>query len=93
MYNENGYFPETIIFTTKNNEFGIRSKGATTFYDAIDFSDAYNIKVKKDNLWGYFKTSELKYKKLAPFVYNLARFELANGKKGYIDLKGTEYFN
>jgi hypothetical protein len=89
-YDENFFFPETLIIETKDNKIGVRTNCLTTYYDDVDFSNPLCIKVRKKNLWGYENT-EIKYKKLNKFVYNLARFELENGQKGFIDKKGNEY--
>ncbi|WP_300674607.1 hypothetical protein [Soonwooa sp.] len=34
-----------------------------------------------------------KYKSLDPYIENLARFEYPNGKKGWVDRKGIEYYD
>lgn len=89
-YDENFFFPETLIIETKDNKIGIRSNNSTKYYDEIKLTDTFEIKVRKNNLWGYINT-EIKYKRLNDFVYNLASFELENGKKGFIDNEGNEY--
>ncbi len=89
-YDENFFYPETVIIETNDNKIGIRSNNLTEYYDEIDFSNPFAIKVKKNNLWGY-RNTKIKYKKLNKFVYALASFELENGKKGFIDHNGNEY--
>lgn len=89
-YDENFFYPETLIIETNDNKIGIRSNNLIEYYDEIDFSNPFAIKVRKNNLWGY-RNTELKYKELTKFVYGLASFKLENGEKGFIDRKGNEY--
>ena len=91
-FNENFYFPETIIIAYMDSSYGIRKNQKTFLFDAVDFSNT-PIKVKCNGLFGYFETTEIKYKKLDTFTYNLAPFELDDGKKGYVDNFGNEYFD
>ncbi|QHI37036.1 hypothetical protein IMCC3317_24140 [Kordia antarctica] len=52
------------------------------------------IRFKKDNLYGYFKIhTKGRYIKLDHFQGFFARFELPNGKKGWLDRNGKEYLN
>ncbi len=90
-YDENFFFPETLIIETTDNRVGLRENGKTKFYDTIDCSNLYSVKVEKNNLFGYYNITKLKYAKLNAYVFNLASFELKNGKKGYIDIEGNEY--
>ncbi|MGK6342365.1 hypothetical protein ACMGDK_09010 [Chryseobacterium sp. DT-3] len=51
--------------------------------------------LKKNRLVTFYPNigSEPKYKKLEPYVGNFARFETPEGKKGWVDIKGKEYFD
>lgn len=95
-YDENVWRPETLIIETYDNKIGIRINNVTEFYDDIEILNPYQIKVKKNNLWGYniwnSKNIKIKYKKINKFVYCLASFELENGEKGFVDTYGNEYF-
>jgi len=91
-YDENFYYPETIIIE-QNNKIIIRDNKSTEFYDEIDLSNPFRLKIKKNGLFGYYGiTKENKYKKLEQYVFNLAHFELENGKCGFIDNNGNEYY-
>ena len=90
-FNENFYYPETIIIAYKNS-YGIRKDNKTFIFDSIDISDTAHIKVICNGLFGYFEITEIKYKQLGAYNYNLAPFELDNGKTGYIDVLGNEYY-
>lgn len=90
-FDSNFYFPETIIIVYENS-FGIRKNKKTFVFNTVDISNQDYIKVKCNNQYGYFETTEIKYKKLDAFIYNLAPFELDDGRKGYIDNLGIEYF-
>ncbi len=91
-YDENSFFPETLLIETKDGEKGVKANGETTeYYDEIKVTNFIHVKVKKNNLWGYYNTTDIKYKKLDKYIFNLASFELQNGKKGFIDSSGNEY--
>ncbi|GHC59276.1 hypothetical protein [Ulvibacter litoralis] len=91
-YDDNFYFPETLIIESKNKKFGIKTSNKTEFYEEIDYDNPFKLKIKKNGLWGYLNITKIKYKTLNNFVFNLASFELENGQKGYIDTNGKEYF-
>lgn len=49
---------------------------------------------EKNNLYGYFPYNNIaKYLFLNQLIGNYARFELPNGKKGWLDVEGKEYFD
>ena len=51
-------------------------------------------KISKNNLFTYYPlVKEIKYKKLENFIENFARFELPNGKKGWLSKDGKEYYD
>jgi hypothetical protein len=51
-------------------------------------------KMKKNNLFKLFPLhKEFRYKKLEDFQGNFARFELPNGKKGWLSKEGEEYLD
>ena len=53
-----------------------------------------NIRFKENNLYGYYKIhSKARFKKLEAFQGFFARFELPNGKKGWLDRNGKEYLD
>jgi hypothetical protein len=50
--------------------------------------------IEKDGLCTLYPImKKIKYKKLESFQKNFARFELPNGQKGWLDLKGNEYLD
>jgi len=87
--------PTCLIFE-KDNAFGIIDKDNTSLYDTVAVSETIFrkiLKVGKSGLYNYYHiSSEVKYKRLDDFVFNLAYFELENGKRGYVDLEGNEYY-
>ena len=84
--------PRQIVFI-KNNKYGIFGVNETAIYDQITFSGGL-LKIELNGLYGYYSINEEpKYKELGGFNYYLARFELPNGRKGYIDSNGNEYFD
>lgn len=83
--------PETIIFK-KNNSFGIWGK-TKAIYDEIKIVK-FITKIKKNNLYSYYEIHKNpKYKILEDFIGAFARFELTNGKRGYLTGNGHEYFD
>ncbi len=88
----NGKFIHTFI---KNSN--------TMLYDKLTIVDAWagHFLLKKDALFGYYFRDDnrmipLKYKLPLVFDFNeygLARFELSDGRKGYVDKKGNEYYD
>lgn len=62
--------------------------------DAIEVISAQNYLIQKNGLCTFYPImKEIKYKKLEPFQGNFARFELPNGQKGWLDLRGNEYLD
>jgi len=66
------------------------SRESQARYDEMDFvgDDIY---VRRGVLWGCADKTAVKYRKLSPFVGRLARFELPDGRRGYVTDKGVEY--
>ncbi len=93
FYTENDDFVNIDLFIeTNDNKKGLRGGGHTLYFDEIDTTNLRAVKVKRNGLYGYFGVTKTKYKKLENYKYNLAKFELPNGQKGYIDYEGNEYF-
>lgn len=89
-YDENFYFPSYLILDF-GDKFAIKDGDSIKYFDSIDLKNPFNLKVKKNNLVGYYNTTKIKYKSLENFEYNLAKFEDKHGNIGYIDLDGNEY--
>lgn len=83
--------PDSVIFK-KNNRYGIWKKTEAVF-DEIKIVHLLT-KIKKDNLYSYYQINKTpKYNKLGEFIGAFSRFELANGKKGYLTGNGYEYID
>ncbi|WP_268846942.1 hypothetical protein [Flavobacterium aestivum] len=91
IFDDIKYYPHTVIIE-KDNLFGILKNGNITFYDNISVKN-FIIKLEKDHHFGYFGITKIKYKVLEKYRFNLARFTLDNGKSGYIDEIGNEYYD
>ena len=74
------------------------------YYELVNFGDYQNLqnieykfsfyKMKRNNLYNLFPLQkDFKYKSLEDFKFGFARFELPNGKKGWLSLDGTEYLD
>lgn len=56
------------------------------------FGYYHPIKFKENKLYGYYPLNKnAKYQKLEKFDYYFAKFELPNGKSGWLDIYGNEY--
>jgi hypothetical protein len=66
----------------------------TLFEGEIEAFGYYHpIRFKENNLYGYYpQNKKAKYVKLEKFNFFYAEFELPNGKKGWLDIYGNEYF-
>ncbi|MBC9798461.1 hypothetical protein [Sinomicrobium weinanense] len=64
-------------------------------YDSIVFKDYLTpLKLKKNGLYTWYLGDEKpKYKSLSSFDHHFSRFELPDGRKGWIDLNGNEYID
>ena len=91
VFNATKVFPQAII-VEKDNRKGILYQGELTFFDEIIYDNGI-FKVKQNGLFGYYKITQPKYKELNGFSFGLAQFKLENGKSGYIDNNGKEYYD
>lgn len=90
-YDENFDFPTHIILET-GNEFAIRNGATVTYFDSIDLNNPFAVKVKRGDFIGLYNITEVKYKNIQDFEYNLAKFEDKYGKTGYLDYEGNAYY-
>lgn len=88
-YDENFYFPSTVIIEYED-KLGITTDNGIKYFDDIKIEND-NIKTKKNNKWGYFEISDCIFDRLDEFNYNLAYFEQGD-KKGYLDFQGNLYY-
>lgn len=98
---------ETVWFLKDDGTFGMDFLGhfiKSDFDSEQHFTNYQNLqsvsykypyyKIKKGNLYQFFPIQkEFRYKKLDDFQGNFARFELPDGQKGWLDLKGKEYLD
>lgn len=63
------------------------------FQEIETFGYNHPLRFKKDGLYGYFPMNQTaKYKSLEQYNQHFAAFEYPDGRKGWIDLEGKEYF-
>ena len=62
-----------------------------TLYDNITNAKGLLL-LKKNNLVGYYRLTDIKYLSLEPFDNYLAKFKLPDGREGYVDIGGHEYY-
>ena len=61
--------------------------------DLESFGYNHPIKFKVGNLFGYYPQNKTaKYKNIDKFNFHFAKFELENGKTGWLDIYGNEYY-
>lgn len=90
--------PDYIIVKS-NDKFGIWDLEEEKYilpveYNIIKSYESY-IYIQKDGLATFYPNigKKPKYKKLEPYTGYFARFETPDGKKGWVDRKGKEYFD
>ena len=89
-----GFLGNIVVKRTKKRvEYSLKRSKDKKLYDALVFEEDLKIRLKYHDLLGYYNLTKIKYKSIGKFDKNLARFELPNGKKGYVDLKGVEYYD
>ena len=98
-YDENDFvfnmiktFPYAVI-VEKGTKKGILCNGNLSFYDEIFETNNWVTKVRIDNKVGFYNLTEIKYLELGEYNFGLARFKQQNGKKGYVDMNGKEYYD
>lgn len=92
VFNLTKTFPFAAIIE-KENQKGILNNGKVAFYDEILSTNNWIFKIKIKNKIGYYEITETKYTELDNFIFGLAKFKLENGKTGYVDIKGKEYYD
>ena len=99
---DNGTFGMSYLgkFLEKNENYrkSLESIEFNNFdnYQNLQFIEYKNsfYKIKKNNLYMlYSLQKDFRYKKLESFNGNFARFELPDGRKGWLDLEGREYID
>ncbi len=90
------------VYEKEEFNYIFRESTHKVLYDGLKEEDVSgNVLLRKSGLLGYYlkkenRFIEPKYKSLQPYnlTYGLlARFELPDGRKGYVDLKGNEYYD
>ena len=89
-----GFLGRIVVKHAKESvEYSLKKSKDKKLYDALVFEEDAKIRLRQGSLWGYHNLSKIKYKSIGKYDGSLARFELPNGKKGYVDLKGVEYYD
>ncbi len=79
-----------ILLVKKGRQYQVY--GDDVWFDSYSLKDG-QLFLKKDKLYGIYERTLIKYSQLEPYVFGLARFELPDGRAGYVDLNGVEYFD
>ena len=92
MFNFTKTFPNAVIIE-KGDKKGILFDGELNFFDEIISTKKWILKVSLNKKIGYYKITPIKYAELNDFIFGLAKFKLENGKTGYVDIDGKEYYD
>jgi hypothetical protein len=84
---------ESIRIVEKDGRKGIWFQGSLDWYDEVFFRKGFLFRVEKNGLVGFYKITPIHYKTIEDFDLGLARFTMKDGKTGYVDMKGNEYFD
>jgi len=84
---------ESIRIVEKEDRKGIWFQGSLEWFDEVFFRQGFRFRVEKNGLVGFYKITPIHYKTIEDFDLGLARFTMMNGKTGYVDMKGNEYFD
>ena len=91
IFNATKVFPKALIIE-KDGKKAIFYNNELSFFDEIIYDNGI-FKIKKNGLFGYYKITHPKYIQLNGFSFGLAKFKLENGKTGFIDNDGNEYYD
>ena len=92
--NKYGFFGDiTVVRKKKKILYNFKKSKDNKRYDILEFKAKNRILLGREGMLGYHKLTPVKYKVLNDFEENLARFELPDGRKGYIDTEGNEYYD
>ena len=83
--------PRTIYYKSGGKYYFLKDSDHAA-YDQVEY-DMGRLLVKQNNLIGIYGFLPVKYVDLGAFNYRLARFELPDGRTGYVDDTGKEYFD
>lgn len=89
-YDENFNYPVYLILDFIDT-FGIKKGDVIEYFDSVVLKNDFTLKVHIKDSCGYYGITDIIYKNLGDFEYNLASFTDQNGKTGYVDLLGNEY--
>lgn len=93
------YLSTSYIILKKNGKYGVwnfMDEKQTLPYKYAKITSYYNyILLEKKGLKTFYPNigKTPKYKNIEPYIANFARFEYPNGKKGWVDRSGKEYFD
>jgi len=91
IFNYTKVFPYAIIIQ-KGKQQGVLFENNLKYYDEVTY-DSGLLKVKIDNQIGYYEITDVKYKELEGFIFGLAKFKTFDGRTGYVDSNGNEYYD
>lgn len=93
--NKYGFLGEIAEIYKKNkpSKYYLKKSKNKKLYEKMEVVDENYLLLKRNGLYGYYKRTKIIYKSLGKYVDDLARFELPDERKGYVDTEGNEYFD
>lgn len=94
-----GKLDPDFVILKGDKRYGVWSLLEEKYILPLDFDKIQNfvsyLYLEKNGLFTFYPNigTEPKYKKLDPYIGAFARFETSDGKKGWVDRKGKEYFD
>ena len=89
------------VYTNEKFIYNFTKSKHEILYDGMQVGYGGNVSLFKNGLCGYYFREDnrmiaIKYKSFQSYNFTygkLARFELTDGRKGYVDIKGNEYYD
>lgn len=93
--NKYGFLGEIaeIYKKNKSSKYYLKKSKNKKLYEKMEVVDGNYLLLKRNGLYGYYERTKIIYKSLGKYVDDLASFELPDGRKGYVDTKGNEYYD
>jgi len=94
-----GKLDPDFVLLKENKKYGVWSLLEEKYIISLEFDKIQNftsyLSLEKNGLSTFYPNigTEPKYQKLEPYIEYFARFETPDGKKGWVDRKGKEYFD
>lgn len=83
---------EKALIVEKENQKGIFYNGILLWFEDVLYQNGL-FKVRQNGGYGFYAVTPYHYQDISDFKFYLARFEMKDGRSGYVDTEGHEYFD